>query len=114
MTGTVPAVTAVACRPSLCRRAGGPGHFRSPSWSRPKVALALCGTSRLTRLGSSPLPRLRSRCCSRVLFSSRTPCQSLSPARSAVTTLTAVTTVVTVTDVSAVAAVTHRSYQALV
>jgi hypothetical protein len=65
LTGTTPAVTAVAGRPSLSRWAGGQGLYRSPccsrlltkrSLARPKLtALARRGTSRQDRLSRPPL-----------------------------------------------------------
>ena len=54
VTSTVPAVTAVAGRPSLCLRAGGPGHFCSRRWSRSLTKRSLAR------------PKLRLFCAARV------------------------------------------------
>jgi hypothetical protein len=54
VTGTVPAVTAVAGRPSLSRRAGGPGLYRSPRCSRSLTKRSLA-RPKSRSLGAAPV-----------------------------------------------------------
>jgi hypothetical protein len=85
VTGSVPAVTAVAGRPSLSLRAGRPGPLPLATPEQlahetlacaTEVAITPGGTSRHVRVSRPLLPRLRPRRYPRDLTSPRTPCQS--------------------------------------